>query len=134
LYALNTPLGYCAAVYCLGWLSCLQMNSTHTAYATILTRSNREMAVFKAALAAAAAAALAALWRFAARPAMAALGLAQPGGGDPQTNNTKHVQCCTLCPESFMYVCKPLQMHIQVVFCLNWISGVAAANERKNQL
>ena len=34
------------------------------------------MAVFKAGLAAAAAAVLAALWRFAARPAMAALGLA----------------------------------------------------------
>jgi hypothetical protein len=52
------------------------MNSTNTAYATILERSNREMAVFVAVLAATAAAALAALWRFAARPAMAALGLA----------------------------------------------------------
>ncbi|PRW58870.1 kynurenine 3-monooxygenase [Chlorella sorokiniana] len=53
-----------------------QLNSTNISYAEILQRSRRELVVFKAVLAAAAAAAAAALWRSAARPALAALGWA----------------------------------------------------------
>ena len=52
------------------------LNSTNDAYASILQRSRRDMAVFKAALMAAAAAVAAAAWRAWGRLALTAVGLA----------------------------------------------------------